>query len=94
MPRASTKRSDRAPAGEGRGDHFDLLRYSHIFASAVRDLLEVKVLREVTADPLSLPQFHLLKLIAVNGRHHVGEVALSLGVIAPADTNNNDKREV
>ena len=72
---------------------FDLLRYSHIFASAMRDLLEVKVLREVTDAPLTLPQFHLLKLISLNGSHQVGEVARFLGVSPPAATKNIDKLE-
>ena len=80
-------------AGYGRGDHFELLRYSHIFASAVRDLLELKVLREVTDAPLTLPQFHLLKLISLNGSHQVGEVAQFLGVSPPAATKNIDKLE-
>jgi DNA-binding MarR family transcriptional regulator len=69
------------------------LGYSHIFASAVRDLLELKVLREVTDDPLTLPQFHLLKLISLNGSHKVGEVARFLGVSPPAATKNIDKLE-
>ena len=81
------------PPGNGRGEHFQLLRYSHIFASAVRDLLELKVLREVTDDPLTLPQFHLLKLISLNGTHQVGEVAQFLGVSPPAATKNIDKLE-
>jgi DNA-binding MarR family transcriptional regulator len=77
----------------GSAEHFDLLRYSHIFASAVRDLLELKVLREVTDDPLTLPQFHLLKLVSLNGSHQVGEVAQFLGVSPPAATKNIDKLE-
>jgi DNA-binding MarR family transcriptional regulator len=80
-------------ASNGGNGHFDLVRYSHIFASAVRDLLELKVLREATADPLTLPQFHLLKLISLNGSHQVGEVAQFLGVSPPAATKNIDKLE-
>ncbi len=79
--------------GNGHGEHFELLRYSHIFASAVRDLLELKILREVTDAPLTLPQFHLLKLISLNGSHQVGEVAQFLGVSPPAATKNIDKLE-
>ena len=91
--------TERAPgliAGDnvgGSGDHFDLLRYSHIFSSAIRDLLELKVLRQATEAPLTLPQFHLLKLISLNGSHQVGEVAQFLGVSAPAATKNIDKLE-
>lgn len=93
MPQVAASGPSTEPAAHGNGKHFDLLRYSHIFASAVRDLLELKVLREVTDAPLSLPQFHLLKLISMNGTHQVGEVAQFLGVSAPAATKNIDKLE-
>ncbi len=74
-------------------DHAQLLRYSHIFASVVHELLEVKLLAEVTEDPLTVHQFHLLKLLSANGKHQVGEVAEFLGVSAPAATKNIDKLE-
>ena len=98
MPVDSQANDPRTPlgstlAGNGHGEQFDLLRYSHIFASAVRDLLELKVLRQVTDAPLTLPQFHLLKLISLNGSHQVGEVAQFLGVSPPAATKNIDKLE-
>ncbi len=70
-----------------------LLRYSHIFASAVRETLEVKLLQEVSSLPLTVSQFHLLKLMSLNGIHQVGEVADFLGVSAPAATKNIDKLE-
>ncbi|MFQ5349774.1 MAG: MarR family winged helix-turn-helix transcriptional regulator, partial [Thermoanaerobaculia bacterium] len=54
---------------------------------------ELKVLRQVTDDPLTLPQFHLLKLISLNGSHQVGEVAQFLGVSPPAASKNIDKLE-
>ncbi len=88
----ATSEPPRAAPSNGNG-RFELLRYSHIFASAVRDLLELKLLREVTDDPLTLPQFHLLKLISLNGSHQVGEVAQFLGVSPPAATKNIDKLE-
>jgi DNA-binding MarR family transcriptional regulator len=47
----------------------------------------------VSPTPLSLSQFHLLKLIALNGKHQVGEVADFLGVSPPAATKNIDKLE-
>jgi DNA-binding MarR family transcriptional regulator len=93
MPQRAAARVTPEDPGTGHGDHFQLLRYSHIFASAVHDLLELKVLREVTDDPLTLPQFHLLKLISLNGTHQVGEVAQFLGVSPPAATKNIDKLE-
>lgn len=70
-----------------------LLRFSHIFASVVREILVVKLLREVSPCPLTPLQFHLLKLMAFNGQHQVGEVADFLGVSPPAATKNIDKLE-
>jgi DNA-binding MarR family transcriptional regulator len=59
----------------------------------VREILESKYLHEVTNHPLTLPQFHILKLIALNGQHQVGEVAEFLGVSPPAASKNIDKLE-
>jgi DNA-binding MarR family transcriptional regulator len=70
-----------------------LLRYSHIFSSAVREVLEVNLLKEITPLPLSLTQFHLLKLMTFDGRHQVGEIAGVLGMSAPAASKNVDKLE-
>ena len=74
-------------------DLFRLLRYSHIFASAVQQVLEIELLRKVTPLPLNVSQFHVLKLMTLNGRHQVGEVADFLGVSPPAATKNIDKLE-
>ena len=71
--------------------HLQFLRYSHIFSSVIREILEVKFLEDVTAHPLTLAQFHLLKVIALNGVHQVGEVAGFLGMSPPAATKNLDK---
>jgi MarR family transcriptional regulator, organic hydroperoxide resistance regulator len=68
-----------------------ILRYSHIFASTVREILEIKFLAEVTPHSLTLAQFHLLKAIALNGNHQIGEVAVCLGMSPPAATKNLDK---
>lgn len=89
-PRGSSK------GGNGRTDPqdvFNLLRYAHIFAATVQEILELKLLKEISTDPLTLSQFHLLKLISLNGRHQVGEVADFLGVSAPAASKNIDKLE-
>jgi len=69
------------------------LRYSHVFSSAVREIMESRYLSEVSPHSLTLPQFHLLKLIALNGHHQVGEVAEFLGVSSPAASKNIDKLE-
>ncbi|MFH1278187.1 MAG: MarR family winged helix-turn-helix transcriptional regulator [Candidatus Eisenbacteria bacterium] len=68
-----------------------ILKISHVFANAVRDILESRYLRETAPAPLSLSQIHLLKLIDMNGDHFVGEVADFLGVSAPAASKNVDK---
>jgi DNA-binding MarR family transcriptional regulator len=68
-----------------------LVRYSHIFSSAVDEILESRYLVEVSDHSLTLHQFHLLKLIGLNGHHHVGEVAEFLGVSAPAASKNIDR---
>jgi DNA-binding MarR family transcriptional regulator len=89
--------SSGSPAADRRAANsaqvYRLLRHSHIFAASVREVLELKLLREVTALPLTLSQFHVLKLMSLNGRHQIGEVADFLGVSPPAATKNIDKLE-
>jgi DNA-binding MarR family transcriptional regulator len=95
MPR----RNDRLGAGKGlaattddqRDSSYRFLRCSHIFAATVREVLEVKPLRKVSAQPLTVSQFHLLKLMSANGQHQVGDVADFLGVTPPAASKNIDK---
>jgi DNA-binding MarR family transcriptional regulator len=74
-------------------DYIRLLRFSHIFSAVVREVLEAHLLREVCPFPLNPTQFHLLKLMAQDGEHHVGEIAEVLGVSTPAATKNIDKLE-
>ena len=81
------------PGGPLEGELLRLVRSSHIFASVVREILDLKVLREASPVSLTLSQFHLLKLVVANGRHQVGEVAEFLGVSPPAATKNIDKLE-
>ncbi|MEK7668787.1 MAG: MarR family transcriptional regulator [Gemmatimonadota bacterium] len=59
----------------------------------VREVLDDGLLRETTPLPLTVSQFHLLRLITLSGLHHVGQVADFLGVSAPAATKNIDKLE-
>ncbi|MFQ5600485.1 MAG: MarR family winged helix-turn-helix transcriptional regulator, partial [Candidatus Krumholzibacteriia bacterium] len=82
-------------SGEAVGEAllYRFLRYSHIFTAAVREVLETKYLAEVSQQPITLPQFHLLKLISLNGHHQVHEIADFLGVSSPAATKNIDKLE-
>jgi DNA-binding MarR family transcriptional regulator len=86
-------RAARAGGGGASRDLFRLIRYSHIFASAVREILELELLEDIGAQQLSLPQIHLLQLIALNGKHQIGEVADFMGVSPPAATKNIDKLE-
>ena len=90
---ASSQRSTRVPDGNGRDEVFRLLRYSHIFASVVREFLELQLLHEVSDEDLSLSQLHLLKLITLDGEHQMGQVAEFLGISPPAATKNIDKME-
>lgn len=98
MPRHANdgngSRSRRGGTRKSRpGEESRLVRYSHIFASAVREVLEVRLLRSASSLPLTLSQFHLLKLMTFNGQHQVSEVASFLGVSPPAATKNIDKLE-
>lgn len=77
----------------GGGDFFHFLRQSHIFSSAVREVLESKLLREATPLPLTTSQINLLKLMLVDGEHQVGKAADYLGVSPPAATKSIDKLE-
>jgi len=72
---------------------FRLVRSSHLFAAVVRDVLEAGALRDVCSLPLTVSQFLLLKLMSLDGEHHVGEAAGFLGVSAAAATKNIDKLE-
>jgi len=90
---ASSQSSTRVPDGNGREEVFRLLRYSHIFASVVREFLELQLLHEVSDEDLSLSQLHLLKLITLDGEHQMGQVAEFLGISPPAATKNIDKME-
>ena len=72
---------------------FGVLRRSHIFSSVVREILETRLLEEASPLPLTISQFHILKLMTVTGRHQIGEISTFLGVSAPAITKNVDKLE-
>lgn len=71
---------------------FPLIRYSHIFSAAVREVLEIALLREVGANGVTPRQLHLLEFIGMNS-HHIDEVAKFLGVTPPAATKAVDVLE-
>lgn len=80
----------RSNAGSG---NLHLVRHSHIFASVVREVLEVRTLRQATPLPITVSQFHLLKLMCMDGSRPMHEIAGFLGVSPPATTKNVDKLE-
>ena len=71
---------------------FPLIRFSHIFASAVREVLELSLLREAGVDGMTPRQLHLLEFIGMNP-HHLDDVAKFLGVTPPAATKAVDTLE-
>jgi DNA-binding MarR family transcriptional regulator len=104
MPRPGGPRLDADHAAGPRGDPgpdraavaarlYRLLRYSHIFSAAVCEILESRYLGEASAHAVTLRQFHLLKLIGLNGRQQVGEVAELLGISAAAASKTIDRLE-
>jgi DNA-binding MarR family transcriptional regulator len=93
-PHSPEGRGEEGRGGSAADERFHaVLRLSHIFSSVVREILEVRLLEDTTPLPLTLSQFHILKLMTLNGRHQVGELAEFLGVSAPAITKNVDKLE-
>jgi DNA-binding MarR family transcriptional regulator len=71
---------------------FPLIRFSHIFASSVREVLELALLREAGVDGMTPRQLHLLEFIGMNP-HHLDDVAKFLGVTPPAATKAVDTLE-
>lgn len=68
-----------------------LLGSAHVFASAVSDVIEARLLREVAGDRVSVSQIKLLTLVAVKDFHSVSDVALFLGVSNAAASKAVDK---
>lgn len=68
--------------GRGRTTELinDFLRSTHLFASAVGEVVEKKVLGEVVGSALTFSQFKLLKLVSLTDAHTIGDVAAFLGV--------------
>ena len=94
MAGPGSSRKTRLPHEPGtQAGPYRLIRYSHIFASSVREILESKLIKEVSPVPLTVSQFHILKVMALNGHHQLGELADFLGVSPPATTKNIDKLE-
>ena len=69
----------------------DFLGSAHVFASAVEDVIEKRLLEEVGGKKLTLSQFRLLKLVALTDAHTISDVGLFLGVSNAAASKAVDK---
>ena len=92
LNRANSTRAVRSSEPH-RATLYRFLRNSHIFSSAVHEIFETKYLKDTCSERISLPQFHLLKLISLSGQHQIGKIADFLGVSSPAATKSIDKLE-
>jgi DNA-binding MarR family transcriptional regulator len=70
---------------------YDFLGSTQVFATAVSEIVEEKVLHEVAGETLTLSQFKLLKLVANTDAHSIGDVAEFLGVSNAAASKAVDK---
>jgi DNA-binding MarR family transcriptional regulator len=69
----------------------ELLGSVHVFSSAMREVLEEKLLRETARGRLTFSRLKLLKLVAFTDSHTIGEVAAFLGVSNTAASKAVDK---
>jgi len=78
--------------GNGRGDiAHDFLGSAQIFASAVEEVVEKRILEESAGKQLTLSQFKLLKMVALTDAQTITDVALFLGVSNAAASKAVDK---
>ena len=70
-------------------DHF--LGSTQVFASAVSNVVEERLLREVAPPHFTFSQLKLLKLVAMTNAQTLGDVAAFLGVSNPAASKAVDK---
>jgi DNA-binding MarR family transcriptional regulator len=69
----------------------DFLGSATVFASTVREVVERKLLEDITRTELTLSQFRLLKLVAMTDAQTIGDVARFLGVSNAAASKAVDK---
>jgi DNA-binding MarR family transcriptional regulator len=89
-PNPSTTRQVRGTS-RGRDGLRSLLRGSHLFASTVHEILHLEPRRQPARRSLTASQTNLLRVICLDGKHPVGQVAQLLGISAPAATKTIDK---
>ncbi len=76
---------------EAAGAIEEFLGSTHVFALALRNVLEAEILREVAGAKLTAPQMKVLKLIAQSHVQTIGEVADFLGVSDAAASKTVDR---
>ena len=78
---------------EGKLTHVthDFLGSARIFASALEEVVERRLLEEVAGKRLTLSQFRLLKLVAVTDAHTISDIGLFLDVSNAAASKAVDK---
>lgn len=69
----------------------DFLGSTQAFSTALTEVVEERLLREIAGEALTLSQFKLLKLVANTDAHSVGDVAAFLGVSNAAASKAVDK---
>ncbi len=69
----------------------DFLGSAHVFASAVRDVMEKKLLTDIAGRELTFSQLKILKLVAFTETQTISDVAAFLGVSNAAASQMVDK---
>jgi len=69
----------------------DFLGSAHVLATALRDVMERRLLQEVVGRQVSVSQLKLLTLAAHTNAHTIGDVAAFLGVSKAAASQTVDK---
>jgi len=69
----------------------DFLGSTHVFASAIEEVVEKRLLEEIAGKEMTLSQFKLLKMVALTDARTITDVALFLGVSNAAASKAVDK---
>lgn len=89
----TTKKSGTSSASNSGNDQLisDLLGSAHVFAAAIRHVMEDKVLRSVAGEKATFTRLKVLKLLSLGESHTVGDIAIFLSVSAAAASKTVDK---
>lgn len=69
----------------------NFLGSTRVFSSGLNQVIEKKLLREITGGQVTFAQFKLLRLVALEGPHMLGDVAAFLGISPAAASKAVDK---